>query len=83
MPKRREHQTIRRRAQRPFPAASFQEALEFAQVLFTLGSGQPVRRLTVFDHLGTAPESGASRMLITNSSSMALPKVVMLPNNLS
>jgi hypothetical protein len=64
----------RRRGQRPFPATSFEEALEFAQVLFTLGSGQPVRRLTVFDHLGKAPESSASRMLITNSNRYGLTK---------
>jgi hypothetical protein len=57
----------RRRTMRPFPASSFQEALEFAKELFQIGAGQPVRRLTLFDHLGKAPDSGPSRMLITNS----------------
>ena len=40
----------RTRATRPFPAAPFEEALDFAQELFKVGSGQPVRRLTLFDH---------------------------------
>jgi hypothetical protein len=57
----------RARATRPFPAVAFEEALGFAQELFRVGSGQPVRRLTLFDHLGKAPESGPSRMLITNA----------------
>jgi hypothetical protein len=57
----------RTRVSRPFPAAAFEEALDFAQELFRVGSGQPVRRSTLFDHLKKAPESGASRMLITNA----------------
>jgi hypothetical protein len=61
-------------ASRPFPASSFEEALTFAREVFNLGSGQPVRRLTVFDHLGKAPESSASRMLITNSGRYGLTK---------
>lgn len=64
----------RRRTQRPFPASSFEEALEFARELFQVGSGQPVRRLTLFDHLGKAPESGPSRMLITNSNRYGLTR---------
>jgi len=62
----------RSRPTRPFPAASFEEALSFARELFTVGSGRPVRRLTLFDHLGKAPESGASRMLITNANRYGL-----------
>jgi hypothetical protein len=64
----------RKRTARPFPAATFEEALEFAKELFVVGSGQPVRRLTLFDHLGKAPDSGASRMLITNSNKYGLTK---------
>ena len=37
-----------------------------------MGAGQPVRRLTLFDHLGKAPESGASRQLITNANKYGL-----------
>lgn len=57
---------LRSRESRPFPAASFEESLSFAHEIFVVGSGQPVRRLTLFDHLKKAPESGASRMLIVN-----------------
>lgn len=66
--------TRRKRTARPFPAAAFEEALEFAKELFVVGSGQPVRRLTLFDHLGKAPDSGTSRMLITNSNKYGLTK---------
>ena len=44
----------------PFPAAAFEEALEFATAIFQFGSGQPVRRLALFDHPQKAPESGVS-----------------------
>jgi len=62
----------RTRTQRPFPAASFEEAMTLARDLLRLGSGQPVRRLTLFDDIGKAPESGASRMLITNANRYGL-----------
>lgn len=62
----------RRRAQRPFPAAPFEEALEFAQAVLKFGSGQPVRRLTLFDSLGKSPESGPSRQLIINANKYGL-----------
>jgi hypothetical protein len=55
-----------------FPAVSFQEALELPIALFQLGQGKPVRRLSLFDHLKKSPESGPSRMLITNSSRYGL-----------
>lgn len=64
----------RKRASRPFPAASFEEALEFANAIFEIGGGQPVRRLTLFDHLKKAPESGPSRQLISNASKYGLIK---------
>lgn len=64
----------RKRTARPFPAASFEEAIEFARDLFRFGSGQPVRRFSLFDHLGKAPESGPSRMLITNSNRYGLTR---------
>jgi hypothetical protein len=62
------------RGSRPFPAASFEESLAFAHEMFVVGSGQPVRRLTLFDHLKKAPESGPSRMLIVNSNRYGLTK---------
>src|SRR4051794_19612491 len=64
----------RTRTQRPFPASSFEEALTFARDLYRVGSGQPVRRLTLFNDLGKAPDSGPSRMLITNSNRYGLTK---------
>jgi hypothetical protein len=64
----------RKRTSRPFPASAFEEALAFAKELFSVGSGQPVRRLTLFDHIQKAPDSGASRMLITNSNKYGLTK---------
>lgn len=44
----------KKRALRPFPACSFQEALDFASSIFEYGSGQAVRRLSLFDHLSNA-----------------------------
>jgi hypothetical protein len=72
----------RRRVQRSFPAAPFEEAIEFARTLFGIGSGQPVRRLTLFDQLGKSPDSGASRMLITNSNKYGLTKGSYVAENL-
>jgi hypothetical protein len=62
------------RKQRPFPAALFEEALDFARKIFEIGSGQPVKRLTLFDQLGKSPESSGSRMLIINSGRYGLTK---------
>lgn len=56
----------RKRQQRPFPACAFEEALEFATDILKFGSGQAVRRISLFDHLQKSPESGPSRQLITN-----------------
>lgn len=62
----------RRRKQRPFPASPFEEALDFAQSILRFGSGQPVRRLSLFDSLGKSPESSASRQLIVNANKYGL-----------
>ncbi|MGE8449826.1 MAG: hypothetical protein ACN6OP_04200 [Pseudomonadales bacterium] len=62
----------RKRAHRPFPAAPFEEALDFARTIYSFGSGQPVRRLSIFDHLGKSPESGPSRQLIINANKYGL-----------
>jgi hypothetical protein len=69
-----EGEARRKRTQRPFPASAFEEALSFAKELFAFGSGQPVRRLSLFDHLKKAPDSGASRMLITNANKYGFTK---------
>ncbi len=62
----------RKRQQRPFPACPFEEALEFAAEISKFGSGQPVRRISLFDHLQKSPESGTSRQLITNAGKYGL-----------
>jgi hypothetical protein len=64
--------TGKSRSQRNFPASSFEEALDFAISIFKYGSGQPVRRLGIFDYLKKSPESSASRMLVTNASKYGL-----------
>ncbi len=70
-----EDTSVRRgRTVRPFPAGPFEEALDFAKEIYNLGSGTSVRRLTLFDHLQRTPDSGTSRMLITNASKYGLLK---------
>lgn len=57
----------KKRIQRPFPACSFTEAKELADAILEYGSGQPVRRISLFDHINKSPESGPSRQWITNA----------------
>lgn len=57
-----------------FPAATFEDALEFATAIYRNGSGQAVRRITLFGQLGKSPESGPSRQLVTNSAKYGLTK---------
>jgi cobalamin biosynthesis protein CobT len=61
------NRTRRRRTQRDFPAAPFQEALELALAIQKHASGQKIRRLTLFGLMGRSAESGTSRQLVTNS----------------
>jgi hypothetical protein len=64
----------RRRVTRNFPASPFEEPLDFARQIFEFASGEPVRRLTFFDHISKSPESGASRQLIINARGYGLTK---------
>jgi hypothetical protein len=64
----------RTRTVRNFPASPFEEPLAFARDILDYGSGQPVRRVSLFDHLGRSSESGGSRQLITNASKYGLIK---------
>jgi len=57
-----------------FPASSFEEALTIPNAIQKHASGQKVRRLTLFDKIGKSPDSGLSRMLITNASKYGLIK---------
>ncbi|WP_250514735.1 hypothetical protein [Caballeronia sp. INDeC2] len=62
------------RASRPFPACPFEEAVLFAKQMYEFGAGRPVRKITLFDHIGKSPDSGPSRQLITNSGKYGLTK---------
>jgi hypothetical protein len=64
----------RTRTIRNFPASPFEEPLAFAKDILEYGSGQPVRRVSLFDHLGRSSESGGSRQLITNANKYGLIK---------
>lgn len=64
----------RTRAARQFPACSFEEAIGFAKLLLEFGAGKPVRRISLFDHMGKSPDSGPSRQLITNAGKYGLTK---------
>jgi hypothetical protein len=66
------NRTRRRRTQRDFPAAPFQEALELALVIQKHASGQKIRRLTLFELMGRSAESSTSRKLVTNSNKYGL-----------
>jgi hypothetical protein len=58
----------RKRRVLAFPVLPYDQPLELATALFQNGSGQPVRRLTLFDAIGKAPESGPSRTLLSSAS---------------
>jgi hypothetical protein len=62
------------RKTRSFPASTFEEALTLPLAIQRFAAGQPVRRVTLFDHLQKSPDSGHSRQLITNSSRYGLTK---------
>ena len=48
--------------------------MELAQSVLEYGSGQAVRRISVFDHIGKSPESGPSRQWVTNANKYGLIK---------
>jgi hypothetical protein len=62
----------RKRVSRSFPAAPFEEALELPLAIQKIGGGEKVRRLTLFEQLDKSPESGPSRMMITNATRYGL-----------
>lgn len=64
----------RGRKQRDYPLGVFEDSLEFSTQLYDFGSGEKVRRLTIFDKIGKSPESSQSRALITNSNKYGLIK---------
>ena len=64
----------RTRPTRNFPASTFTDAEAFAKKVYEIGAGQSVKRLTLFDEIGKSPDSGASRMLVTNAGRYGLTK---------
>lgn len=62
----------RTRRPRPFPNISFNEALVLPNAIQEHGSGQKIRRLTLFDALGKSPDSGTTRKLIIGSNAYGL-----------
>ena len=62
-----------RAATKPFPINTFESVLPLAKAIFdNAGASHEMRRLTIFDKLGKGPDSGPSRMLITNSGKYGL-----------
>ncbi|MEO5684919.1 MAG: hypothetical protein ABIQ88_19910 [Chitinophagaceae bacterium] len=57
---------------RAFPIGTFEESYDFSKKVYEFGSGQRVRRLAIFDHIGKSPDSGPSRMLVINSGKYGL-----------
>ncbi len=54
-----------RAASKPFPAQTFEEALQLANAIQKTAGSNSVRRLTLFSEMGKSPESSASRSLVT------------------
>ena len=63
-----------RRVSRPFPHLPFEDALSLAQSIQEVAGPNPIRRLTLFDQIGRAPESGPSRQWITTAARYKLIK---------
>lgn len=61
-----------KRSVKNIPTMPFEDAFIIAKGIWECASGQKVRRLTLFDHLGKSPESGPSRSLVTASSKYGL-----------
>ena len=61
-------------AKKPFPITTFANAFAFAQGIATLGTDEPIKRLTLLDLLGKRPNSSKTRDLITHSGAYGLTK---------
>lgn len=61
-------------AQRAFPHQTFEEAFTLAEAIQVFAGSNPVRRLTLFDHLKRAPESGPTRQWVTTAARYGLIK---------
>ena len=61
-----------KRSIKSIPSIPFEDAIVLAQAIWDCASGQRVRKITLFDHIGKSPDSGPSRNLITSSSKYGL-----------
>lgn len=57
----------RSRKARPYPASSFTDALPLGDAIMKHAAGERVRRLTLLQKMNKSPDSGPTRMMITNS----------------
>jgi hypothetical protein len=57
----------KKRTPRPYPVVSFREATQIGDAIFKFAAGERVRRLTLLEKMERSPESGHTKMLITNS----------------
>jgi hypothetical protein len=62
----------RGRVVRTIPSVPFEEALELPNHIQQLAGGHPIRRLRLFQLLERSPDSGPSRMLLSNSARYGL-----------
>jgi hypothetical protein len=64
----------RRRSNKPFPAHTFEYALQLAEAVQKHASGKPIRKVTLFDALDKSPGSVTSRDWITSANKYGLIK---------
>lgn len=57
----------RTRTARPYPASSFQDALDLGNAIMQHAAGERVRRLTLLEKMGKSATSSTTQMMITNS----------------
>jgi len=65
-------QLKRTRKARPYPAASFTDALELGEAIMRHAAGGKIRRLLLLEKLQRSPTSSATQGLITNSTKYGL-----------
>ncbi|MFN3168821.1 MAG: hypothetical protein ACE37H_17345 [Phycisphaeraceae bacterium] len=64
----------RSRKARPYPASSFTDALPLGEAILKYASGEKVRRLTLLQQMDKSPNSGPTKMMITNSGKYGITK---------
>ena len=64
---KKEGDSQRTRKTRPYPASSFKDALPLGEAIMKHAAGEKVRRLTLLQKMDKSPNSGPTKMMITNS----------------